>query len=108
MKGYMYILKCANGSYYTGSTKYLELRIQQHQNGEGANYTKKHLPIELVYYEEFDRIDDAFYREKQVQGWNRNKKEALIRGDIDGVHELARCKNDSSFRLRSMNKNDSA
>ena len=73
MKGYMYILKCSNGAYYTGSTKDLELRIQQHQRWNGANFTKKHLPVELVYDEEFQRIDDAFYREKQVQGWNRKK-----------------------------------
>ena len=78
MKGYMYILECADGSYYTGSTTRLELRLQQHQNGTGANHTKKHLPVKLLYYEEFQRIDEAFYREKQVQGWSRKKKEALI------------------------------
>ncbi len=75
MKGWMYILECADGSYYTGSTKDIELRLAQHQNGEGANHTSKHLPVKLVYYEEFDRIDEAFYREKQVQGWSRKKKE---------------------------------
>lgn len=73
MKGYFYILKCSDDSYYSGSTKNLELRLTQHQNGEGANHTKKHLPVELVYFEEFDRIDEAFYREKQVQGWSRKK-----------------------------------
>lgn len=69
----MYILECSNGAYYTGSTKILELRIQQHLNGAGANFTKKYLPIRLVYYEEFHRVDEAFYREKQVQGWSRKK-----------------------------------
>ena len=78
IKGWMYILECADGSYYTGSTNNLEMRLQQHQNGEGANHTKKRLPVKLVYFEEFDRIDKAFYREKQVQGWRRKKKEALI------------------------------
>jgi len=77
-KGYMYILQCANGNYYTGSTIDLERRLAQHQAGEGANFTRKHLPVELLYYEEFQRIDEAFYREKQVQGWSRAKKEALI------------------------------
>ncbi|NOQ24136.1 MAG: GIY-YIG nuclease family protein [Bacteroidales bacterium] len=76
--GYMYILECADDTYYTGSTNDLERRLLQHQNGEGANHTAKRLPVELVYYEEFQRIDQAFYREKQVQGWNRIKKEALI------------------------------
>ena len=85
MKGYMYILVCADGSYYTGSTTNLDLRLQQHQSGEGANHTQKRLPLELVYYEEFDRIDEAFYREKQIQGWSRKKKEALINNK---VHEL--------------------
>ncbi|MBK0370725.1 GIY-YIG nuclease family protein [Flavobacterium agrisoli] len=78
MKGYLYILECSNGTYYTGSTNDLEIRIQQHQAGEGANHTKKYLPVKLVYYEEYQRIDEAFYREKQVQGWSRKKKEALI------------------------------
>ena len=78
--GYMYILLCADGSFYTGSTNNLQIRIAQHQAGEGANYTRKRLPVELVYYEEFDRVSDAFYREKQVQGWRREKKLALIEG----------------------------
>jgi putative endonuclease len=64
MKGYMYILECIDGSYYPGSTKNIELRIAQHQSGEGANHTKKRLPVKLFYYEEFQCIDEAFYREK--------------------------------------------
>ncbi|WP_312902970.1 GIY-YIG nuclease family protein, partial [Chryseobacterium taichungense] len=51
MKGWMYILLCADGSYYTGSTNDLERRITQHQMGEGANHTKKRLPVKLIYYE---------------------------------------------------------
>ena len=90
MIGWMYILECSDGSYYTGSTNNLELRIQQHQNGEGANHTKKRLPIKLLYSEEFSRIDDAFYREKQVQGWSRNKKEALINGNYDLISKLSK------------------
>jgi putative endonuclease len=83
-KGWMYILECADGTYYTGSTNNLEMRLQQHQNGEGANHTKKRLPVKLVYFEDFDRIDEAFYREKQVQGWRRKKKEALI----NSLHQI--------------------
>ena len=78
----MYILEYSNGSYYTGSTINLERRIQQHQSGEGANHTQKYLPVRLIYFEEFTRIDEAFYREKQVQNWSRKKKEALINGDL--------------------------
>ena len=66
-KGYTYILRCADGSYYTGSTIDIVRRLRQHQVGEGANHTKKRLPVELVYLEEYGRIDVAFYREKQIQ-----------------------------------------
>ena len=86
----MYILKCVNGNYYTGSTINLQRRLQQHQMGEGANFTKKHLPVELVYFEKFQRIDEAFYREKQVQGWSRKKKEALISGEYERLSELSK------------------
>jgi putative endonuclease len=65
MKGYLYILICADGSFYTGSTNDLERRLEEHQIGEGANHTRKRLPVELVYTEEFDRIDEVYYRERQ-------------------------------------------
>ncbi len=90
MSGFMYILCCSNGTYYTGSTKNLERRLAQHQAGEGANHTRKYAPVELVYYEEFDRIDHAFYREKQIQGWSKKKKEALINGQLDVIPKLAK------------------
>lgn len=96
MKGWMYILECSDGSYYTGSTNNLELRLTQHHAGEGANHTKKRLPVKLLYFEEFERIDEAFYREKQVQGWSRKKKEALIKGMPEKLHELAKCMNETS------------
>tara|TARA_B110000285_G_C14539734_1_gene344465 strand:+ start:111 stop:410 length:300 start_codon:yes stop_codon:yes gene_type:complete len=98
MKGYMYILKCSNNTYYTGSTKHLERRILQHQSGAGANYTKKHQPVELAYYEEYNRIDTAFYREKQVQNWSKAKKEALIKGELGKLNELSECKNGTHFK----------
>ena len=94
----MYILHCSDDSYYTGSTIDLEKRIQQHQHCEGANFTRKHLPIELVYFEEYDRIDEAFHREKQVQGWSRKKKEALINGNPEKLHDLSACKNESHYK----------
>ena len=86
----MYILKCSDGSYYTGSTRELEKRVMGHNSGLGANYTRKHRPVELVYFEEFQRVDDAFAREKQVQGWSRAKKEALIQGRFDRLTDLSR------------------
>lgn len=94
----MYILECADGSYYTGSTNNLEFRIEQHNEGEGANHTKKRLPVKLVYFEEYQRIDEAFYREKQVQGWSRKKKEALINGTFNYLQNLAECTNNTHYK----------
>lgn len=98
--GYTYILKCADGSYYKGSTKNLDLRLEQHQAGKGANHTKKHLPVKLVYFEQYFRIDKAFEREKQIQGWTRKKKEALINGQPDLLPELSECVISSAFSRR--------
>lgn len=100
-KGFMYILECADGSYYTGSTKDIEIRLAQHQASLGANHTKKRLPVKLVYLEEFQRINEAFYREKQVQGWSRKKKETLIKGDTNKLKELAECKNESHYKNKN-------
>ncbi len=97
MKGYMYILECSDGSYYTGSTTNLELRLAQHQAGKGATHTKERLPVKLVYFEEYDRIDKAFYREKQVQRWNRKKKEALINGRTEELKKAAECMNETHW-----------
>ncbi|WP_246255814.1 GIY-YIG nuclease family protein [Cyclobacterium plantarum] len=96
----MYILECADGSYYTGSTTDLDRRLLQHQMGEGANHTKARLPVSLVYFETYGRIDEAYYREKQVQGWSRKKKEALINGATAEIRKLAECNNETHFRNR--------
>ena len=89
---YMYILRCSNGQYYVGSTYDIDKRLAEHQSGEGALFTKKHLPVELVYYAQFQRIDDAFLREHQVKGWNRKKKEALIKNHPEILPELSKHK----------------
>ncbi len=96
--GYMYILKCSDGSYYTGSTKNLNRRLRQHNRGVGCKHTSKRLPVKLVYYEIHEYIGYAFLREKQIQGWSRSKKEALIARNLNDLHDLANCKNDSHFR----------
>jgi putative endonuclease len=77
----MYVLRCSDGSYYVGSTRDLEARMQQHAAGEGSRYTSRRMPVELVYAQEFGTIAEAFAAEKQVQGWSRAKREALIRGE---------------------------
>ena len=87
---WMYILKCADGSYYVGSTRNLDLRLSQHQTGKGSRYTSGRLPVELVYAEEYDRIIDAYAREKQVQNWSRAKREALINGKQELLPALAK------------------
>jgi putative endonuclease len=87
---WMYILQCSGESYYVGSTRNLELRFSQHQSGKGSRYTSRRLPVQLVYCEEYDRVSDAFYREKQVQGWTRRKREALINGTPELLPALAK------------------
>ena len=79
MKACMYILECADGSYYTGITKDLDRRLEQHQNGEGAKHTKARLPVKLVYIEEYQNIIEAACREKQIKKWRKKQKEALIK-----------------------------
>jgi putative endonuclease len=87
---YMYILECSDRSLYVGSTRNLEHRLAQHGDGEGAAYTRNRLPVRLLYFEEFDRVDDAYRREKQVQGWGRAKRLALVKGQLEKLATLAR------------------
>ena len=93
--GYVYILECANGKFYTGSTNDLAKRMGEHHAGMGANFTRKYLPIQLVYVEIFLRIEEAFKREKQIQGWSHKKKAALIASDLNCLHKLSECQNES-------------
>ncbi|MGC5221995.1 GIY-YIG nuclease family protein [Micromonospora sp. DT81.3] len=96
---YMYIVRCRDGAYYTGSTlKDPEARVWEHNHDEdyAARYTIKRRPVVLVYVESFARIDDAFRREKQVQKWSRAKKEALVEGRLDDLPGLSRAGGDAS------------
>lgn len=99
-KGFVYILECSDGSFYTGSTINLEKRLSEHQNGEGARHTQKRLPLSLVYVEEFQQIHQAFYREKQIQGWSRAKKIALIDNNYEILPKLSECQNESHYRIQ--------
>ena len=87
---WMYILECSDGSYYVGSTKDLEFRLSEHQAGKGAKYTSRRLPVKLIDSEDFERVVDAYIREKQVQNWSRAKREALIRENLDSLPKLAK------------------
>jgi putative endonuclease len=87
------MLRCADGSYYVGSATGddLEPRILAHQTGSyPESYTAKRRPVTLVWSEHFDRITDAIAAERQIKGWSRAKKMALIRGDWDGIRALAK------------------
>ena len=95
MKAWLYILKCSDGSYYTGSTNNLSLRLGQHQAGEGSAYTRRRLPVEPVFIQEFPSEHEAFLRERQVKGWSRAKKAALIRGDFEALVELSKSRSSS-------------
>lgn len=85
MKGYTYILRCADGTLYTGSTKNLQQRFEAHCTGYGSDYTACRLPVELVWFAEFDRIDEAFALEKRIQGWSHAKRVAFMEGGYDAI-----------------------
>jgi len=87
---WMYILECADGSYYVGSTKDIDQRMAQHLSGLGSRYTAGRLPVKLVYAEEYERVVDAYSREKQVQNWSRAKRVALINGEYEKLPPLAK------------------
>ncbi len=90
MGAYVYMLRCADGSYYVGSTRAsLEQRVAQHNAGSFGGYTGRRRPVTLVFHQEFERITDAIAAERQVKGWSRAKKEALIRGDYGALPDLA-------------------
>jgi putative endonuclease len=87
---FVYMLECEDASYYVGSTVLLEERVQQHQLGLGADYTRCRLPVKLVWFEEHEHIGAAFAREKQIQNWGRRKRRALIEGRYGDLPALAR------------------
>ena len=89
---YVYILKCSDGSYYTGHTDNIEQRIDEHYCGETPCYTQSRRPFEVVYVAEFTERYEAIQAERQIKKWSRKKKEALIRGDWDGLQKLSKKK----------------
>ena len=87
----VYIIRCADGSYYTGMTSDLRLRIAEHEQGlDPKAYTYPRRSLLVVWSEEFGSHDEAFRCEQQIKGWRREKKETLIRGNTDALPELAR------------------
>ena len=91
MLAYLYILRCADDSYYVGTTRSsLDRRVAEHQEGTFGGYTSDRRPVELVWHQEFANITDAITMERRVKGWSRAKKEALIAGEWDRLHDLAK------------------
>jgi putative endonuclease len=86
---FAYIVRCSDESFYVGSTWDLERRVGEHNLGLGAQYTRKRRPVQLVWSAEFGRIDEAFAAEKQIQGWSRAKRQALIDGRTDELSGLS-------------------
>ena len=93
MPFYVYILRCSDDSYYTGLTEDLEIRLAQHQMGELPGYTKSRRPVQLVFADEFSTMDEAIGRERQIKGWSKSKKAALIAEDWVRLSELSRSGN---------------
>jgi putative endonuclease len=92
MGAFVYMLRCRDGSYYVGSATGDDLtpRIARHQSGVFGGYTALRRPIELVWSEHFDRITDAIAVERQIKGWSRPKKDALISGDWKALRNYAK------------------
>jgi putative endonuclease len=88
---YPYILRCADGSYYVGTARLgLERRIAEHHEGGLDGYTARRRPVTLAFSQHFQRIEDAIAAERQIKGWRREKKEALIDGKLDLLPVLSR------------------
>jgi putative endonuclease len=93
MSAWVYILRCADGSYYAGSTRdTLEHRVAQHNAGTFGGYTATRRPVTLMFSQHFEHIADAIEAERQIKGWSRAKKEALIAGDFERLRALSRSK----------------
>jgi putative endonuclease len=92
MGAFVYMLRCSDGSFYVGSATGDDLtkRITEHQMGAYPGYTSTRRPVTLVWSEHFERITDAIAVERQIKGWSRAKKEALIKGDWREISHLAK------------------
>jgi putative endonuclease len=90
---FVYILLCADGSFYVGCTRNVKRRVETHNAGRGPAFTRHRRPAVLVLTEFHPTKNSAVRRERQLKGWSRKKKEALIQGDLDGLHALAKRRN---------------
>jgi predicted GIY-YIG superfamily endonuclease len=96
MSFWCYMLHCHGGFFYVGQTDELERRVAQHQAGAIAGFTADHLPVELVWSQEFATRDGAKAAERQIEGWSRTKKLALLCGDWAQISDFAKNKDSAS------------
>jgi predicted GIY-YIG superfamily endonuclease len=92
MAFYVYILWCSDGSYYTGHTDDLEARLAAHEKGTVPGYTSRRRPVSLVFSDQFHSREDALGRERQIKGWSRAKKQALIENNWGQLVTLSQSK----------------
>ena len=99
---YVYILKCADGLFYTGFTNDISRRFNEHQQGLNKScFTFKRRPLELIFHQEFNDVKQAIYFEKKIKGWTRLKKQALIKGDFDMLQILSECRNATHYKYKN-------
>ena len=98
---YVYILNCADDSFYVGITNDIIRRVEEHQEGIISTcYTFRRRPLKLVFQQRFNNVIEAIYFEKRLKGWSRSKKIALINGDFDFLQVLSECRNATHFKYK--------
>jgi predicted GIY-YIG superfamily endonuclease len=93
---FVYILECADGSFYVGQTSDLAQRVKAHDDGTAANFTRERRPVRLAYAENLPSRESAVRRERQLKGWTHAKKRALIHRDVDQLRKLSRSRSNMS------------
>ena len=102
---YVYILKCSDGLTYTGVTNNISRRLEEHQRGLNKNcFTFKRRPLELIFNQEFNDVNQAIYFEKKIKNWSAKKKLSLANGDFDMLQILSECRNASRSKYNSESK----
>jgi len=104
LAAWVYIIKCAHASYYTGSTTDIDGRITKHHEGYYGGYPSSRRPLELVWSQEFQEISQAIAAERRIKGWSHAKKEALIRGEFDLLRDLSQSKEMKKRRSKRSTK----
>jgi predicted GIY-YIG superfamily endonuclease len=97
---FVHLLRCSDGSFYTGFCHDLEGRLAAHRNGTASTWTARRRPVELVHFETFPTLTDAVARERQVKSWSHAKKDALVRGDRDLLRSLSKRRTETSLARR--------